>query len=73
MIDRRMLIVLILSGALACTATPDAAPVAADTTTSTHLYVWSGDADETDADFLAVIDVEPRSPTYGTVVRTVPV
>ena len=37
------------------------------------LYVWSGDADSTGSDFLAVIDVRPGSPTYARVVSTLPV
>lgn len=37
------------------------------------LYIWAGDKDERDSDFLAVIDVRRASPTYGQVVTTVPV
>ncbi len=37
------------------------------------LYVWSGDADRTDSDFLAVIDARPGSPTYARVISTLPV
>ena len=40
---------------------------------SRYLYVWAGDADGADADFLAVIDVDPGSSRYGDVVNTVPV
>jgi hypothetical protein len=35
--------------------------------------VWTGDADRQHSDFLAVIDVDPRSPTYGVVIGTLPV
>jgi hypothetical protein len=38
-----------------------------------YLLVWSGDADRRDSDFLAVIDVDPTSATYGVVVNTLPV
>lgn len=38
-----------------------------------YLYVWTGDADTVDSDFLAVIDVRPGSPTYAQVVSTLPV
>jgi len=38
-----------------------------------YLIVWAGDADRRHPDFLAVIDVHPSSPTYGAVVRTLPV
>ena len=37
------------------------------------LYVWSVDADAKDSDFLAVVDVDIASPTYGQVINTVPV
>jgi hypothetical protein len=43
------------------------------TTGSDLLYVWSADADEDAPDFLAVIDAAHGSPTYGTVLHTVPV
>lgn len=46
--------------------TPDASPGAT-------LFVWAGDADRADADFLAVLDADPASPTYGAVVTTLPV
>lgn len=38
-----------------------------------YLYVWMGDADERDQDFMAVVDVRPESPTYGRVIATEPV
>jgi hypothetical protein len=38
-----------------------------------YLLVWAGDADRRDSDFLAVIDVDPTSATYGVVVNTLPV
>jgi hypothetical protein len=38
-----------------------------------HLFVWSGDADSSASDFLAVIDVAPESPAYGEVVATLAV
>ena len=37
------------------------------------LYVWAGDKDEKDSDFLAVVDVRRDSRTYGQVLSTVPV
>jgi len=39
---------------------------------STHLFVWAWDVDKGADDFLAVIDVDRRSATYGHVVRTLP-
>lgn len=40
---------------------------------ASYLYVWAGDADTLDSDFLAVIDVRKGSTTYAQVVSTVPV
>jgi hypothetical protein len=64
------LMVAVLFGALGARA-PQPAPrsVRGD---SRFLYAWAGDADKRDSDFLAVIDADPRSPTYATVVRTLP-
>ncbi len=61
-----------------CGASDDAATVdgaAAAATPSPYLYVWAGDADaaEGDTDFLAVVDANPESPTYGSVLGTAPV
>jgi hypothetical protein len=36
-----------------------------------YLYVWTGDADTLESDFLSVIDVRPGSPTYARVISTV--
>ena len=35
--------------------------------------MWAGDADRQESDFLAVLDADPRSATYASVVATVPV
>jgi hypothetical protein len=40
---------------------------------SPYLFVWSGDAAHKSSDFLTVIDVQPSSPTYAQIVRTLPV
>ena len=40
---------------------------------SPYLFVWTGDEDEKDSDFLAVIDAQPSSPTYAQVIATLPV
>jgi 56kDa selenium binding protein (SBP56) len=37
------------------------------------LYVWTGDQARVAPDFLAVIDFDDDSPTYGKVIRTVPI
>jgi hypothetical protein len=38
-----------------------------------RLYVWAGDVDRADSDFLAVLDADPESPGYGSVVATLSV
>ena len=38
----------------------------------TTLYVWASDVARVAPDFLAVVDFDRRSPTYGRVLRTVP-
>jgi hypothetical protein len=39
---------------------------------STRLFVWAWDVDKDADDFLAVVDVDRRSATYGQVLRTLP-
>jgi hypothetical protein len=36
------------------------------------LFVWAGDAEHKASDFLAVIDADPASPKYGTVLASIP-
>src|SRR5438093_3217970 len=38
-----------------------------------YLAVWAGDADRKSSDFLAILDADPTSATYGKVLRTYPV
>ena len=40
---------------------------------SPYLFVWAGDEDGKDSDFLAIIDARPSEPTYGQIVATLPV
>jgi hypothetical protein len=42
-------------------------------TASRYLYVWAGDADGKDSDFLAVVDASPESRSYGQVINSEPV
>lgn len=43
-----------------------------DSEESRHLYIWAADEDqrEGDTDFLAVLDADPSSPSYGDVLNT---
>jgi hypothetical protein len=49
------------------------APVSAAAAPARLLYAWAGDVDRADSDFLAVLDADPDSPGYGSVLATVPV
>lgn len=49
----------------------DAATDGHDVEPARHLYVWSGDVDRADPDFLAVLDADPESPAYGRVIASV--
>ena len=40
---------------------------------SRHLFVWNGDDDRADSDFMAVLDLIPSGNRYGRVVAGVPV
>jgi hypothetical protein len=48
-------------------------PSASTASASRYLFVWAGDADKQESDFLAVLDVGRQSPTYAQVVATLPV
>ncbi len=68
---RAPLVTAIMIGACYTGAsTPGPQPQAAS---SRFLFVWAGDADRQESDFLAVIDVDPRSASYASVVATLPV
>ena len=73
------LLSLVLAACTACTARQTTPPsggsarATAGTAPARYLYVWAGDKDEKESDFLAVVDVRPASPTYGEVVATEPV
>src|SRR5580704_10958143 len=43
---------------------------AAATAAGHYLFAWTGDADKTNMDFLAVIDADPASPAYGKLITT---
>jgi len=43
------------------------------TAPSRYLFVWAGDADKRESDFLAVVDVDRQSPSYAGVIATLPV
>src|SRR4051812_26419924 len=51
---------------------PDARPLG-HATGSRYLFVWAGDADKQQSDFVAVVDVDPQSRTYADVLTTLPV
>src|SRR5436190_1497569 len=67
-LSRRHVIGLVILAACGCS------PIAATDAPggSTQLLVWAWDVDKDSDDFLAVVDVDRRSPTHGQVVRTLP-
>lgn len=58
-----------LVAALGCGRSPDEAPYRGEP----YLAVWAGDHDRAHDDFLAVLDVDPGSRRYATVIATAPV
>lgn len=48
-------------------------PRSATSSGSPYLFVWAGDEARQSSDFLAVIDVNTSSPSYGRIVSTLPV
>ena len=72
---KRLLTLVALAG---CSVQPEAVPDAADTPAaapSPYLFVLSGDHDDVapNADFVTVIDADPASPGYGSIVATAPI
>jgi 56kDa selenium binding protein (SBP56) len=66
---------LVAVGALTCAAVAHVRAAgaigAADTTAAGHyMFAWTGDSDGKGNDFLAVIDADPASPTYGKLMTT---
>jgi hypothetical protein len=56
-----------------CHAGPSIPVAAPEVASSRYLFVWAGDADKRESDFLAVVDVDRHSPTYAEVITTLPV
>lgn len=71
MIPRPVGPIIAAAALLLAACAPAVAPSVADGTGL--LYVWAGDVDGNEADFLAVVDARPGSETYGSVLKTVPV
>ncbi|PYP77234.1 MAG: hypothetical protein DMD35_15950 [Gemmatimonadetes bacterium] len=68
LLDRRLELLVCAASLVAlagCRPTPP--PAKGD-----YLFVWAGDSAEKASDFLAVIDANPASAKYGTVVTTLP-
>jgi hypothetical protein len=59
----RQILVIVLT--ILCCASVRAA-------SSSYLFMWAGDAAHTASDFLAVIDANPTSAGYGTIVASIP-
>ncbi len=70
MIASRTCVVLLLVALSACSSRP---PEPAAGPAAEYLYLWTASADETQPDFLAVLDVTEQGERYGRLVTTVPV
>ena len=71
-----LILALGLAGLAACGAETPASVVSVppeESKASSFLFVWAGDKDKADSDFLAVVDLREGSATYGDVVATLPV
>ena len=66
---------LLASGLLAtgCHSGSPETPPTPNVAASRFLFLWAGDEDKKESDFLAVVDVDRQSPTYAQVVATLPV
>ena len=66
--------VVVLTAVLgACDPHTTRIPRPSATESSRFLFLWAGDADKHDTDFLAVVDVDPRSGSYTSVLATLAV
>lgn len=66
----------IVSALAVCTMLSQAVaktPPSVPATGSPYLFVWAGDDARKSSDFLAVIDANPSSPSYGRIVSSLPV
>jgi hypothetical protein len=61
----------LLSGVVVLVLLCGGALIAQQQSASRYLVTWVGDADGADSDFLATIDVAPRSKTYAQIISTV--
>lgn len=68
---RALLTTAVLIGG--CHPRPSNPAAAPEVASSRYLFVWAGDADKQESDFLAVVDVDRHSPGYGEVITTLPV
>jgi hypothetical protein len=71
-VSHRIRTTLLLAATAAACAHPAARPAPAQAP-ARYLAVWTGDSDRVDSDFLAVLDIGRRSPTYGRFVADAPV
>ena len=75
--SRRFLSIALIASLISLIATTAACRMqpgsGANDAARSYIFAWTADEDTLDSDFLAVVDADPDSPSYGDVVRTVPV
>jgi hypothetical protein len=69
----RVFVVAVLAVCAASSQGRAVKPMPAGSSGSPYLFVWAGDEARQSSDFLAVVDASPSSPSYGRIVRTLPV
>jgi hypothetical protein len=67
---RRVVLLLMWASGMLALTTSSSRAVEGD---SRYLFVWAGDMDRQDSEFLTVFDLQPTDGQYGRVVTTVPV
>jgi len=68
----RIAVIAACAAFVACAAPPREATVRSGAE-SPYLFIFAGDQDQADSDFLAVIDLRPESPDLGKAIATTPI
>ena len=72
LLTMRMIAVAACAAVIACSA-PSREVQPQRGAESPYLFLFAGDRDEADSDFLAVVDLRPKSPDFGRAIATTPI